>query len=76
MLNFVEIQEAMLAFHPQVTSLTKELYKTSGSFEFERRQSTSVRRSVDTRRPGGLSAHQARGEARIAKAEQAYKIGE
>jgi len=59
-----------------VTSLTKELYKPSGSFEFERRQSTSVRRSMETKHPhsppGGLVDPTARINARAAKLDQAF----
>lgn len=36
-----------------VTSLTKELFKATGSFEFEKRLSTSVRRSFDSRHRSG-----------------------
>ncbi len=64
-----------------MTSLTKELYKASGSFEFEKRQSTSVRLSLDIRRPHtppgatALSNH-ARATARAAKLDQAFKNSE
>lgn len=48
-----EFRRLILRYAPngQVTSLTKELFKPCGSFDYEKRASTSIRRSMDTRRP-------------------------
>ena len=59
-----EFRRLILRYAPngQATSLTKELYKPCGSFDYEKRASTSIRRSMDTRRPNAQarsSAHPA-----------------
>ena len=48
-----QFRRLILRYAPngQVTSLTKELFKPCGSFDYEKRASTSIRRSMDTRRP-------------------------